>query len=99
MPKTGSQLKNGWLIPKSPIKALPIICMEPEKPVAHIRLKLEKPPASKFISTPKKIKAGTKPNQKRFSFVTRVMPLAAKTNSSNHFLQFMYSIIPHFLCN
>lgn len=89
IPKTGSQLKNGWLMPKMPINALPRICMEPEKPVAAMRSKFEKPPANKFISMPKKIKAGTKPNQKRFSFVTRVMPLAAKTNSSNHFLQFI----------
>lgn len=76
-----------------PIKALLRIFIEPEKPVAAMSSKLEKPPASRFISIPKKIKAGTKPNQKRFSLVTSRIPFAAKEKPSNHFLQFIYIII------
>ncbi len=80
-------------MPKILMKAFPKIRIEPEKPVAAISSKLEKPPASRFISMPKKIKAGTKPNQKRFSFVASRMPLAPRTNPSNHFLQFIQPII------
>ena len=54
---------------------------------------LEVPPESRFIKIPKKIKLGIKPYQKRFSLVASRMPLPASTKSSNHFLQFINSII------
>ena len=93
MAKIGSQSKNGWLIPKMLIKLSHKIWSPCGKPRANMSSNLEKPPESIFIRTPKNIKVGTKPHQKRFSLVASRMPLPAMTKSSNHFLQFIVMII------
>ena len=91
--KMGSQSRKGWLMPKIAINELPRILKDSGKPRADISSNLEVPPASKFMSKPKKRKLGIKPYQKRFSFAANKMPLPARTNSSHHFLQFMLTII------
>lgn len=85
----GSQSKKGWLIPKMPIKLSPRILRPSGKPRVNMRLNFEVPLDNKFIKRPKKKKLGIKPYQKRFSLVAITIPLLAKTESSNHFLQFM----------
>jgi len=87
--KIGSQSRKTWFMPKMARKASLIIFRLPEKPVAAINSNFEKPPERRFISRPKRRKAGINPAQKRFDFVTRRIPFPAKRNSSSHFLQFM----------
>ena len=53
---------------------------------------LERPPERRFIKKPKNKKAGINPHQKRFSLVASNMPLPANTNSSSHFLQFIWKL-------
>lgn len=65
------------------------------KPSAPMSSNLEVPPASRFISKPKKKKLGTKPYQKRFSRVANNIPLPASAKPSSHFLQFINIIIAH----
>lgn len=84
-------------MPKIARKLLPRIFKLSGKPRTLMSSNLEKPPASKFINMPKKIKLGTKPHQKRFSLVASKIPLLAKTNSSSHFLQFIGTIITYHL--
>ncbi len=87
--KMGSQSKKGWLMPKIAIKQSAIIFRLPGKPRADMSSNLANPPESRFIKKPKNKNAGIKPYQKRFSLVASRIPLPAKTNSSNHFLQFI----------
>lgn len=91
--KIGNQSRNGWLIPKIARNESRRIRRFSGKPSAPMSSNLAKPPESKLISMPKKIKLGTKPYQKRFSLVASNMPFPASANSSNHFLQFINSII------
>lgn len=91
--KMGSQSRKGWPMPKIARKPSPMILRLSGKPKAPMSSNLAKPPWSKFMRRPKKRKPGTKPYQKRFSFVASKMPLPAKTNSSSHLRQFIRTII------
>ena len=92
MAKIGNQSRKGWLMSKMPMKLLPKIWRLSGKPRADMSSNLAKPPESRFIRNPKKKEAGTNPYQKRFSLVASRMPLLAKANPSNHFLQFIYIV-------
>lgn len=67
----------------------------PGKPCRRISSNLERPPDNRFINNPKNRKLGIKPYQKRFSLVASRIPLPAKTKPSNHFLQFIETIIAY----
>ena len=95
MKNTGSQSRNGWFTPKIPIKHSQMIRRLPEKPCNLMSSNLERPPDKRFIKSPKNRKLGTKPYQKRFSLVASKMPLPARIKPSNHFLQFMETIITY----
>lgn len=90
--KTGSQSRKGWLMPKMARKASPRILRPFGKPKANMSSNLVVPLDNKFISIPKKKKLGMKPYQNRFSLVASKIPLPARPNSSNHFLQFIYRL-------
>ncbi len=90
---TGSQSRKGWLMPKMARKLLPRILRLFSRPVEAMSSNFAVPPARRFINIPKKKKLGMKPYQKRFSLVASRIPLPAKTNSSNHFCQFISIII------
>lgn len=80
--KTGSQFKKAILIPKRPIRALPIIWRLAGKPRAPMSSNLEKPPERRFIKVPKMRKEGAKPAQNLGFFVDIATPRAASSHSS-----------------
>ncbi len=87
--KIGSQSKKAWPKPKIARKLSPRILRLFLRPVVAMSSNLAVPPASKFMSNPKKRKLGIKPYQKCRLWVASRIPLPAKTNSSSHFLQFI----------
>ena len=93
MQKTGSQSRKGWLMPKIPRKLSPMMRSPSGKPRIRMSSNFERPPDKRFIKRPKNKKLGMKPYQKSFSLVASRMPLPAKTKPSNHFLQFINTII------
>lgn len=91
--KVGSQVKNGVLTPNIPRKESRMILRLLGKPISPIISKFAEPADRKLSRVPKKINEGTNPYQKRFSCVANNIPFPAKTKPSNHFLQFIKTII------